>query len=148
MKSIKLSIVALFIASASFAQVKDAKIAPLKEVKTETAKAMQVAPADVKAPVTPLRLTFKAGIFQTLCPMRLSLPNFIDWEIDRTVLHPPQAYSTPEYCISRPGQAVSFMIISPTFATFEVKQSLLAKHKFFNNKWLDGCTMTNFRLEK
>ena len=42
MKSIKLSIVALFIASASFAQV--------KEVKTETAKAVQ---APVQATVTP-----------------------------------------------------------------------------------------------
>ena len=44
MKSIKLSIVALFIASASFAQTKD--------VKVETAKAMQAAPTEVKtAPV-------------------------------------------------------------------------------------------------
>ena len=40
MKSIKLSIVALFIASASFAQT--------KEVKVETAKAMQAAPTEVK----------------------------------------------------------------------------------------------------
>ena len=41
MKSIKLSIVALFVASASFAQS--------KEVKSETAKAVQVAPTEVKA---------------------------------------------------------------------------------------------------
>lgn len=59
MKSIKLTIVALFIASASFAQVKDAKIAPSKEVKTETAKAMQVAPADVKTPATPAQSVIK-----------------------------------------------------------------------------------------
>ena len=45
MKSIKLSIVALFIASASFAQT--------KEVKVETAKAIQATPAEVKAPATP-----------------------------------------------------------------------------------------------
>ena len=51
MKSIKLSIVALFIASASFAQT--------KEVKVENAKAMQVAPTEVKAPVTPKQSNIK-----------------------------------------------------------------------------------------
>ena len=45
MKSIKLSIVALFIASASFAQV--------KEVKTETAKAVQAPVATVTPAPTP-----------------------------------------------------------------------------------------------
>ena len=38
MKSIKLSILALFIASASFAQVKDSKVIATKELKTETTK--------------------------------------------------------------------------------------------------------------
>ena len=51
MKSIKLSIVALFIASASFAQN--------KEVKVEPAKAMQVATAEVKAPVAPKQSNIK-----------------------------------------------------------------------------------------
>ena len=51
MKSIKLSIVALFIASASFAQT--------KEVKVETAKAIQVAPTEVKAPATPKQSNIK-----------------------------------------------------------------------------------------
>ncbi|TXI69119.1 MAG: DUF1573 domain-containing protein [Flavobacterium sp.] len=51
MKSIKLSIVALFVASASFAQS--------KEVKSETAKAVQVAPAEVKAPAAPKQSTIK-----------------------------------------------------------------------------------------
>ena len=51
MKSIKLSIVALFIASASFAQT--------KEVKVETAKAIQATPAEVKAPATPKQSSIK-----------------------------------------------------------------------------------------
>ena len=51
MKSIKLSIVALFIASASFAQLKDAKI--------ETAKAIQVTPTEVKTPVAPKQSNIK-----------------------------------------------------------------------------------------
>ena len=51
MKSIKLSIVALFIASASFAQLKDAKI--------ETTKAIQVTPTEVKAPVAPKQSNIK-----------------------------------------------------------------------------------------
>ena len=51
MKSIKLSIVSLFIASASFAQLKDAKI--------ETAKAIQVTPTEVKTPVAPKQSNIK-----------------------------------------------------------------------------------------
>jgi len=57
MKSIKLSIFAVLLTSASFAQVKDAKIAPSKELKTETAKVVQATPAEVKA--TPLPSTIK-----------------------------------------------------------------------------------------
>ena len=51
MKSIKLSIVALFIASASFAQV--------KEVKTETAKAVQAPVATVTPAPTPKQSVIK-----------------------------------------------------------------------------------------
>lgn len=51
MKSIKLSIVALFIASASFAQVKD--------VKTETAKAVQAPVATVTPAPTPKQSVIK-----------------------------------------------------------------------------------------
>jgi len=54
MKSIKLTIVALFIASASFAQVKETK-----EVKVETAKAMQVAPTEIKTPPAPVQSAIK-----------------------------------------------------------------------------------------
>ena len=51
MKSIKLSIIALFVASASFAQVKDAKI--------EASKSMQVAPVEVKTPAAPVQSAIK-----------------------------------------------------------------------------------------
>jgi hypothetical protein len=51
MKTLKLSIVALFVASASFAQVKDAKV--------ETSKAMQVAPSEIKAPAAPVQSAIK-----------------------------------------------------------------------------------------
>jgi len=51
MKTLKLSIVALFIASVSFAQTKDAKV--------EASKAMQVAPAEVKAPAAPIQSAIK-----------------------------------------------------------------------------------------
>jgi len=51
MKTLKLSIVALFIASVSFAQTKDAKV--------EASKAMQVAPAEVKAAAAPIQSAIK-----------------------------------------------------------------------------------------
>ncbi|UGS23593.1 DUF1573 domain-containing protein [Flavobacterium channae] len=51
MKSVKLSIIALFVASASFAQVKDAKI--------EASKSMQVAPVEVKTPAAPVQSAIK-----------------------------------------------------------------------------------------
>lgn len=55
MKSVKLSIIALFVASASFAQVKDGK-APQK---VETAKAMPVTTAEVKTPAAPVQSAIK-----------------------------------------------------------------------------------------
>ena len=58
MKSIKLSILALFIASASFAQVKDSKAVPTKELKTETTK-VEAIPAEVKTPATPAQSAIK-----------------------------------------------------------------------------------------
>ena len=51
MKSVKLSIIAIFVASASFAQVKDAKI--------EASKSMQVAPVEVKTPAAPVQSAIK-----------------------------------------------------------------------------------------
>lgn len=51
MKSIKLTIVALFVASASFAQLKEAKV--------ETTKAIQVTPSEVKAPAAPKQSNIK-----------------------------------------------------------------------------------------
>ena len=51
MKSIKLSILALFVASASFAQVKDAK--------TETTKSAQLVTPEVKTPATPAQSAIK-----------------------------------------------------------------------------------------
>jgi hypothetical protein len=51
MKSVKLSIIALFVASASFAQVKDAKI--------EASKSMQIAPVEVKTPAAPAQSAIK-----------------------------------------------------------------------------------------
>ncbi len=57
MKSIKLSLFALLLTSASFAQVKDAKLAPSKELKTETAKAVQVVPSEAKP--TPAQSSIK-----------------------------------------------------------------------------------------
>lgn len=58
MKSIKLSILALFIASASFAQVKDSKVIATKELKTETTK-VEAIPAEVKTPATPAQSAIK-----------------------------------------------------------------------------------------
>ena len=51
MKTLKLSIVALFIASSSFAQN--------KEIKTETAKPSPVAATEVKAPAAPIQSAIK-----------------------------------------------------------------------------------------
>lgn len=59
MKSIKLSILALFVASASFAQVKDAKTVPSKELKTETTKSAQLVTPEVKTPATPAQSAIK-----------------------------------------------------------------------------------------
>jgi hypothetical protein len=51
MKSVKLSLIALFVFSASFGQVKDAKI--------EASKTTQVAPAEVKTPPAPVQSSIK-----------------------------------------------------------------------------------------
>lgn len=59
MKSIKLSILALFVASASFAQVKDAKTVPSKELKTETTKSAQLVTPEVKTPASPAQSAIK-----------------------------------------------------------------------------------------
>jgi Protein of unknown function (DUF1573) len=59
MKSIKLSVLALFVASASFAQVKDAKTVPSKELKTETTKSAQLVTPEVKTPATPAQSAIK-----------------------------------------------------------------------------------------
>jgi hypothetical protein len=59
MKSIKLSILALFVASASFAQVKDAKTVPSKELKTETTKSAQLVTPEVKTPAAPAQSAIK-----------------------------------------------------------------------------------------
>ncbi len=55
MKSIKLSIVALFIASASFAQVKDSKVLQ----KVEVPKAVAAAPTEIKTPAAPIQSAIK-----------------------------------------------------------------------------------------
>ena len=59
MKSIKLSILALFVASASFAQVKDSKTVLSKELKTETTKSAQLVTPEVKTPATPAQSAIK-----------------------------------------------------------------------------------------